>query len=346
MLLRSYGAIKGHRKGTVSKPVFLGIDTSCYTTSLAVTDRDGNLLFDRRIILPVSAGEKGLQQSTALFYHVRNLPRLVEEAFGEIPGTRIQAVAASSRPRPREDSYMPVFTAGVSLADSMAAILKIPVGITSHQEGHLVAGLWSVNRPDLENFLVLHLSGGTTELLRVRKAGERPLRYEVEIMGGSTDIQAGQLVDRVGVAMGLPFPCGSALEKMAAEEDNIKREEENPSLTIPSSVKGCWMSFSGAETLALSYLQQDKEPSLVARAVEHCIATAVEKAARRAVEATGWKDIVLVGGVAANGYIRRRLQHRLEHRAVGARLYFPQPRYCSDNAVGTSLVARSMISGD
>ena len=319
--------------------LFLGIDTSCYTTSIAIVNAQGKLLDDRRIVLPVAVGKKGLKQSTALFLHWRNLPALISEVFSREKAQKIAAIAVSFRPRPSENSYMPVFSAGTALAESAAALLGVPLVKTSHQEGHIAAGLWSVSVESLKNFLVLHLSGGTTELIIADKSETQPLCFTLKVIGGSLDIQAGQLVDRVGVAMGLSFPSGRELEKTAVE---YQREKGHP--IIPSSVKGCWMSFSGAETMAKSYLEKKYSFPAVVRAVEHCIAVSVEKALRNAVGDTGITDILLVGGVAANGYIKSRLIKRLEHKAVGARLFFPEIQYCGDNAVGVALIARSMYN--
>ena len=322
--------------------MFLGIDTSCYTTSLAVLDCEGRVLADNRKVLPVPAGDHGLRQATALFYHQQNLPVIMNEIFRELPGRKLKAVGASAKPRPHENSYMPVFTAGVSLAQNIAALLSIPLCLTTHQEGHLAAALWSAKRQELVDFLMVHLSGGTTEILKVRRVQTNPLHYDVVVLGGSSDIQAGQLIDRVGVAMGLPFPCGPHLEKLAAQsgQGDAKTRAE---VVIPSSVRGVVMSFSGAETRAKQYLKDKAGLPEVARAVERCIAVSVEKAAKRAMTDSGLKDIVLAGGVAANSYIRETLQKRLESRAAGARLHFAEPKYCSDNAVGTGLITRSML---
>lgn len=317
--------------------MFLGVDSSCYTTSLAVTDGRGNILQDERKILPVPPGQQGLQQSRAFFYHTRNYPELMEKVFSISKGLELQAVAVSSKPRPLEGSYMPVFTAGSALARNIAALLGIPLLETTHQEGHLAAGLWSAGVLELEKFLALHLSGGTTELLLAEQTEKKPLRFSIKVLGEAYDISAGQLVDRVGVAMGLPFPAGLALERQA------QKCAADAKVIIPSFVKGYRMSFSGAETLAKSYLQKGIAADKVARGIEHCIAATIEKVTRRAIEETGIRDVLAVGGVAANGYIRRRLIRGLEHRAVGGKIHFPQVEYCSDNAVGVSLIARSII---
>lgn len=325
--------------------MFLGIDTSNYTTSLAVVDEEGVLLEDKRRILPVEAGKHGLQQSTALFCHLKNLPELISTIFNGIEAKGLLAVAASSKPRPQESSYMPVFKAGEGFAQSIAAVLGLPFYRTTHQEGHVSAGIWSIKKEELAKALVFHLSGGTTELLLIKKIPECNMQYKIEILGSSSDIQAGQLIDRVGVSLGLPFPSGPALEKLAMECDNLVGGKEKGVL-IPSSVKGLAISFSGAETKAKEYLRHNVPRARIARAVEHCVAVSVEKVIRRAIESTMVKDVVIIGGVAANGYLRNRLRQRLEHRAVGARLHFPESRYCSDNAVGVGLIARSIFASN
>lgn len=322
--------------------MFLGIDTSAYTTSLAVVDIKGTLIFDKRILLPVPPGKQGLQQSTALFYHIKNLPKLTEELFKTVDSRDLTALAVSQKPLPREASYLPVFTAGSFLAETMACILRIPLVKTTHQEGHLTAGLWSAGAGELPKFLALHLSGGTTELLLVERTNSRPLEFSIDVLGSSMDIHAGQLIDRVGVAIGLSFPAGPGLESLAREgELSDQAVEEREKLIIGSSVRGYSVSFSGAETRAKDLLNKQASPAAVARAVEHCIALAVTRIARRAIEETGFRDILVVGGVAANSYIRRFLIKKLEHPAVGGRLYFPHPDFSRDNAVGVSLIAHS-----
>lgn len=321
-------------------PVFLGIDTSCYTTSLALVDEQGTLLVEKRMILPVPLGEQGLRQSTALFYHLRNLPMVMQEVFSVLNGRELKVIAVSAKPLPHENSYLPVFTAGLSLAESLSAVLGIPLLKTSHQEGHLAAGVWSCAKQPGDEFLGIHFSGGTTELLLIKEKLQPHLSYESKVLGKSQDLHAGQLVDRVGVALDLPFPAGRYLEKLAAEVDN--KDEFHGDIKIPSSVQGYNISFSGAETLAKKYLQQGVPPQEIARATENCLAVTVEKVIRKAIEDTGVKKVLFVGGVMANSYIRKRLCKRLEHPAVGAELYFPKPEYNSDNAVGVSLIARSM----
>jgi len=313
--------------------LYLGIDTSAYTTSLAVVDGEGNLFSEARSVLSVNPGGRGLAQNEAVFQHVANLPVLFERLSAEVDFFHLKGVAASVRPRPVEGSYMPVFRVSESYGRSLAATWKVPFVGTSHQEGHLAAGIWSAKGPAATEFLAVHLSGGTTELLRVTKGQH----FQISILGGSTDLHAGQFVDRVGVYLGLPFPAGPALEKLA-------REAPEDGTSLPSSVNGYDVSFSGPETAARRLLEKKYPASAVARAVEKCIAISLEKVIRKAVESTHIRDILVVGGVSANQYLRERLLARLGHRAEGAKIYFAAPSLSSDNAVGVAVIGMEIIN--
>jgi len=308
--------------------MILGIDTSCYTTSLAVVDQDGRLVKDLRQLLRVKKGERGLQQSAALFQHVQNLPVLFKDLGQELDFSLVKAVCASTRPRPAAGSYMPVFTACQGFGQVIGETARIPFYATSHQEGHIMAGIWSSQGPSGKKFLAVHLSGGTSEVLEITR---HDTGFGIRILGATGDLHAGQFVDRIGVEMGLSFPAGPELEKLAAGFQG-----ELPYL--PTGVKGYSFSFSGPETAARILLHKGHAREAVARAVEHCVATTLEKVLRRAVEETGIQEILVVGGVSANAYIRKRLIHRLEHRAVGGRLFFAEPRYATDNAVGVARI--------
>lgn len=310
----------------MSGKVILGIDTSNYTTSLCVVDEHGGIVREERCLLRVEEGERGLQQSAALFQHVQNLPALIEK-IGNLHGI-LQAVVVSTRPRRRDGSYMPVFTAGSGLARSLAATHGVPLYETSHQEGHIAAGEGSMGAVPADTFIAVHISGGTTDLLHVKRLQDG---YEIEELGTSIDLHAGQFVDRVGVALGLPFPAGPHLEELA-------KSSTDESVTLPSPVSGYNLSLAGPETAAMRLIEQGAAPADIARAVERCIAKGLEKTLRKAVDEFGVKHLLIVGGVAANHYIRERLVFRLEHRAVGAKLSFALPKYSTDNAFGVALL--------
>ncbi|NGQ94706.1 O-sialoglycoprotein endopeptidase [Brevibacillus sp. SYP-B805] len=307
--------------------VVLGIDTSNYRTSLCLAGEDGRIVAEAKRLLRVKEGKRGLQQSEAVFQHVMNLPELSEAM--RLAEWEIVAVCASEKPRPVEGSYMPVFKVGEGLAKSFAVFHKVPYYLTTHQEGHIAAGeLTAAARPRQDRFLAVHLSGGTSELLLCTR---RESGYAIEKIGGTADLHAGQLVDRVGVALGLPFPAGPALEKLARQAAGTFR--------VPSAVNGLTFSFSGPEASLLRAIEQGNvPPSEIARATEQCIANTLEKVLRTAREQGYPEEILIVGGVAANQYVRERLIKRLEHPAVRARLFFCDPAYSGDNAYGVAML--------
>ena len=208
---------------------WVGIDTSNYTTSVSLAVREPDapgrlrVVSNRKAPLPVAPGARGLRQSDALFAHTRNLPELMRllRADMEAGGWCPAAVGVSARPRDAADSYMPCFLAGVAAAEAFAAGAGVPLYRFSHQSGHIMAALYSSGSllcdrsagelPD-GDFLAFHVSGGTTEAVLAHPV---PGGFSVEIVGYGADLHAGQVIDRVGVLLGLPFPCGPALEALA-----------------------------------------------------------------------------------------------------------------------------------
>lgn len=310
---------------------FLGIDSSAYTTSLAIVDEKYNIIADERITLQVAEGKKGLRQSEALFLHVKNLPFLFGRIKTYLEG-KINALAVSAFPRRAEDSYMPVFLAGLAQAQVLSDFTGLPLYKISHQEGHIMAGLkGNQSLMQTESFLAVHFSGGTSELLKVKWNDSGFMEIETGMRG--TDLHAGQLVDRVGVALGMGFPAGAQMEELA------KQSPQNNLPRIPSAVKGSGFSFSGPENYALQLIKEGVHPADIAFATLRVIANTLEKIILLETEKHGLRNILLVGGVMANSLIRRRLEERLEHPAVGLKLYFAEPRLSVDNAVGVAMAA-------
>lgn len=313
---------------------YLGIDTSAYTTSLAVVTEKNELIWESRRILKVAVGETGLAQSTAFFQHVQNLPeqiKMIPQSLWESLGS----IGVSSSPRPVQGSYMPVFTAGISLATALAVARGIPILKTSHQEGHIAAGYSSASGPNAECFLAVHLSGGTTELLLVKRL--QPGRLSIELLGGTTDLHAGQFVDRVGVRLGLPFPAGKALEVLA------RQAEPGAESLLPSAVRGLKVSFSGVESAAQRLIVQGTAQANVARAVEGCLVRTMAKLISRGFESTGLGQILMVGGVSANQYIRNELDRRLRKQGE---IFWAEPDWCRDNAIGVAVLTGESCNSD
>ncbi|NLD58493.1 MAG: O-sialoglycoprotein endopeptidase [Clostridiales bacterium] len=300
----------------------LGIDTSCYTTSVALAGAEG-IAVHRRKLLEVEGGARGLRQSDALFQHVNRLPELLEEMLSEAGDISIRAVCASARPRDVEGSYMPVFLAGLSFARSIAAALRVPKYETSHQQGHVRAALVGSGLAD-EEFLAAHLSGGTTEMLRVRPG------LHIGRLAGSSDLHAGQFVDRVGVRMGLPFPAGPALEKLA-------RLGEARS-AMPLAHRDGDVSFSGAEAEAMRMLDAGARPEDVAAEVFSYLVRAVARLISDAYRRTRLASALISGGVASSGLLRELLPARLSRLDCPVNIHWGAPELSGDNACGVALI--------
>lgn len=228
---------------------------------------------------------------------------------------------------------MPVFTAGLCVARTMAAALGIPLVETSHQEGHIAAGCFSIGFRPANPFLAFHISGGTTELLRVTPVSAG---FRVELLGATRDLHAGQVVDRVGVALGLGFPAGPALEKLAAGY-----EGKAGALPIKANVGGMNCSLSGAESAAQRCIAAGEPASAVAFEVQRCLAGAFADMASAAVETAGISELLVIGGVASNEYIRARMREALG--AKGANVLFAAHPFSSDNAVGVAALGQKFL---
>lgn len=302
----------------------LGLDTSNYTTSAAVFDGEGGLNCGK--LLEVSAGGLGLRQSEALFQHVKALPERMADLREAGVLKDLSAVAASTRPRAVEGSYMPCFLAGESLGRSLADALGVPFFAASHQQGHLAAAAWSAGRLDLLDgpFLAWHLSGGTTELLYVEPDGRN---VKAERIGGTTDISAGQLIDRTGVLLGLSFPCGKALDALAAES--------NTSDLFRVKVNGLEFSLSGVENQVKALYEKGAPRADVARYALDTVCDAVHRATVAAQNRYPGLSVLCSGGVASNSRLRKLL-------AESCRALFALPQYSTDNAMGVAILANRL----
>jgi N6-L-threonylcarbamoyladenine synthase len=313
----------------------LGIDTSCYTTSVSGVSMEGDVVFSRQVPLTVPEGERGLQQSGALFQHIKNLPLATAQIRKSLPHGNIVAVCSSTRPRPVEGSYMPVFLFSHHIGQVIADLNNIPFYKTSHQENHIMAGLHSGRMPYLDHFLVVHLSGGTSELLNITR---KSVGFDIHLLGGSQDLHAGQFVDRIGVAMGLPFPAGPHLEVLAASAAG--------SVDLSGSVQGLNISFSGPESQAQRLIQQGVSHSEIALAVYQLLVRTVAKWILHAVD-QGYPDhVLLVGGVSSSRIFRTDLKKRLAKRNRSICLHFAEPNLSKDNAVGTALLGLQAYKKD
>lgn len=307
--------------------VTLGFDTSCYTTSAAAVNERGEVVAASRLLLPVAGGERGLRQSEAVFAHVRQMPQVMDELRRQLNGAdaRIAAVCASAAPRDGENSYMPVFTVGLGHARVVANALNVPLYETSHQRGHIAAG-WIGHSDIPDDYVALHISGGTTELLGCREGTLRQL-------GGSADLHAGQLVDRVGVALGLPFPAGPSLEHLAMEG------QAQSLLPVSMEKGGLVCHLSGVETRAQQWIaQKAMSPEQIAAEVFDVLARTVARLLAAACEAEHTGSALVVGGVASSLLLRKAVARRLQKQRKSIRLFFGQPQFSADNAAGVAAI--------
>ncbi|SCY98686.1 N6-L-threonylcarbamoyladenine synthase [Alkaliphilus peptidifermentans DSM 18978] len=279
-------------------------------------------------MLPVKVGTAGLRQSDALFYHIKHLPDASKNLMKEIDYRgKLLAIGAATRPRPIEDSYMPVFMAAKSYGETLSNLLNIPFYEFSHQEGHIEAGLWSIKREIEKAFMVLHISGGTTELLKVTTINNR---YDIEIIGGTGDLSAGQFIDRIGIKLGLPFPAGPSIEKLALNW------EGTTAIETPIAVQGNKVSFSGPETFLQRKIDNTVSNEEIAFSLLQCVGKSLYSLLKNTINNNPVEDLLIVGGVASNKQIRNTLNNLSNEFKIN--LHFGDIKYCSDNAVGISVL--------
>ncbi len=302
----------------------LGLDTSNYTTSIAYFDGVGGENCSE--LLPVKQGELGLRQSDAVFSHTKSLPVLSGRLFSHVdPGT-VTAIAVSTRPRAVEGSYMPCFTVGYSHAKLLSDVLKVPLFEVSHQQGHVAASLWSAGELELmdQPHLAWHLSGGTTELLLVEPEGKNVCCSRI---GGTTDISAGQLIDRTGQLLGLPFPAGKHLDTLSS--DAQRRD------VFRVKCPQMEFSLSGVQNKVQQFFAACGDPTETAAYALRCVCQAVLLATKNAVKAYPGLRVVFSGGVASNAMLRQAL--------APLDPVFAQPSFSTDNAMGVAVLAHRML---
>lgn len=308
--------------------LFLGIDTSNYTTSFALVNQSGEVVANIKKLLPVKSGELGLRQSDAVFEHVRQIPELTSILRSKLNelypnGYEIEAIGCSSKPRDREDSYMPCFLSGVSVAESLAAVLNCPLYKFSHQKGHVFAALYSCKKLSLalSKFAAFHVSGGTTEILLVEPSEESVV--DITEIGATLDLNAGQVIDRTGLLLNLPFPSGKYIEELALKYDG-KIEKSK------LSVNGLNCNLSGVENKVQNLIKENKSKEYIAAYVIDFVGRTLLKLSDNLISTYGDMPIVYAGGVMSCSILQKTLKS--ENR------YFSEPMYSSDNAAGIAIL--------
>ena len=311
---------------------FLGIDTSNYTTSVCLYDNVTDTVVQKRKLLPVSKGELGLRQSDAVFHHTQQLPVLIKELFNECDCdvADIKAIGASFTPRKMQGSYMPCFTVGSGVARILSATLHIPLYELSHQQGHIAAALYSTKQLDLLNkrFLAFHVSGGTTDALLVNDEMADDV-LPVKLVGKTLDLNAGQLVDRVGLMLSCSFPCGKELEQLALRCDRVVKAKP--------TVKSTDCCLSGVENICKKAIDNGEDNTYVSALCLKYIEESLYKMTVNILEIYGDMPVVFAGGVMSNSIIRNNLTSKLS-------CTFCEPQYSTDNACGIAVLTSILDS--
>ncbi len=305
---------------------FVGIDTSNYTTSCAVATEEGEIIANLKEPLPVRSGECGLRQSDAVFAHVRNLPILMARLREATEDRVVLAVGCSVRPREAEGSYMPCFLAGRAAAEAYAAAIGVPVLESSHQDGHVMAALYSSGASDAllqAPFAAFHVSGGTTEMLHVTPNDKG---FSVRLIGETADLNAGQAIDRVGVMMGLDFPCGRAMEQLAAQN---QKKTPKPRISVRDGV----CNLSGLQNLAEKLWKESADSACVSAYVLSFLGETLAEMTAHLDRLYPDIPVLYAGGVMSNRLIQARL-------AARPNTFFSEPQFSADNAAGVALLCR------
>lgn len=311
---------------------YLGIDTSNYTTSSAIYNPKEDIIIQSKKLLPVKDGEIGLRQSDAVFHHTQQLPQIIDNIFNN-KVIQLNAVGASVKPRNKEGSYMPCFTVGSSVAEIISSILDVPFYSFSHQSGHIAAALYSANKLELidKKFIAFHISGGTTEALMVTPNSEDI--FDVEIIAKTLDANAGQIIDRVGVLLGLSFPAGAELEKLAINYIN-----DYGQIKVRPSMKGSNCCLSGIENICKKLVTDGESKEKTAAVCFSYIQSSLREMCMSLIKEYGELPLLFSGGVMSSTIIKNDFTKRFN-------AYFAQPQFSSDNSCGVAVLTALKAEG-
>lgn len=308
---------------------YLGIDTSNYTTSVALFYEDGSLKHVKKL-LSVKPGNLGLRQNEAVFQHVNMLPEIIENLIKN-ENLSVKSIGVSSRPSDQENSYMPCFMVGVSMAKVLSSFLKVPCYEFSHQQGHILAAIYSAKRFDLlqKEFLAFHVSGGTLQAVLVTPDVNKIIK--TKIVGETLDLTAGQLIDRVGISLGFEFPAGPKLEKLAINC--------NEKINVKSCVKGTNCCLSGVQNICKKMQINGEDKNKIAKVCIEYVYDTLDKMCENLILKYKNIPIVFSGGVMSNSIIKQKLC--LKYEAI-----FATPEFSSDNAAGIAILSKMRFEND
>ena len=316
-----------------NKNIIIGIDTSCYTTSIAAISLEKNILFNKKIMLNVKDNSKGLRQSDMVFQHVNNLGKISDELNDLTDGYNICAICVSEKPRPIKDSYMPAFIVGYNFSKLFAKLNNINFYSTTHQENHIYASLFE-NKLKNNKFISVHMSGGTTEILLVEKYNNN---LNIKIIGGTKDISFGQLVDRLGVKLGYNFPCGKYID------ENALNCSEKINSGLKTSVKDGYMNLSGIEN-QINKIVDDVSKEYISKLLMDTIVRNLDKSLKFLCKEHNINEVLFAGGVASSKYIKEVLSKKLFKSNINT--FFTKPEYSADNALGCAIIGLNKFIGE
>ncbi|PWV81729.1 tRNA (adenosine(37)-N6)-threonylcarbamoyltransferase complex transferase subunit TsaD [Halomonas sp. A11-A] len=318
----------------------LGIETSCDETGVALFDTEHGLVADALYSqVAMHAEYGGVVPELASRDHTRRLLPLIQQVLDEAGLSRgeLDAIAYTAGP-----GLVGALMVGAATAHGMARALGIPVLGVHHMEGHLLAPMLEDERPEFP-FVALLVSGGHTQLVEVRGLGDYTL------LGESVDDAAGEAFDKAAKMLGLDYPGGPQVARLAEQGDPKRFRFPRPMTDRP----GLDFSFSGLKTHTLTAIRQleeageldDQARADVARAFEEAVVDTLVIKCRRALDQTGLKRLVMAGGVSANARLRERLEHECAKRS--ARAYYPRGRFCTDNGAMIAYVgAQRLLAGE
>lgn len=318
----------------------LGIETSCDETGVALFDTERGLVADALYSqVAMHAEYGGVVPELASRDHTRRLLPLIQQVLDEagLSRSELDAIAYTAGP-----GLVGALMVGAATAHGMARALGIPVLGVHHMEGHLLAPMLEDEHPEFP-FVALLVSGGHTQLVEVRGLG----RYT--LLGESVDDAAGEAFDKAAKMLGLDYPGGPQVARLAEQGDPGRFRFPRPMTDRP----GLDFSFSGLKTHTLTAIRQleasggldDQARADVARAFEEAVVDTLVIKCRRALDQTGLKRLVMAGGVSANARLRERLEHECEKRR--ARSYYPRGRFCTDNGAMIAYVgAQRLLAGE
>lgn len=303
----------------------LGIETSCDETGVAIYDSEAGLLADCLYSqVEIHAKYGGVIPELASRDHIRKTLPLIEEVIAKagIAASEIEGVAYTAGP-----GLVGALLVGASIGRTLGMAWDVPTIGVHHMEGHLLAPMLEAEPPQFP-FVALLVSGGHTQLVKVEGIG----RYQ--LLGESLDDAAGEAFDKVGKMLGLPYPGGPHVARLAQSGDPTRFDFPRPMVNRP----GLDFSFSGLKTYArntITSLRDDagelaeQDVADVARAFEEAVVNTLSIKCRRALEETGYKTLIIAGGVSANLRLREVLEEAMTK--VNGRLFYAQLKYCTDN---------------